>query len=100
MSMQLPPFVSRLETFDPSLKALIEKEYELIFSENPALPAKESALILLAVDAFSGSTGVKPIADLCRKLGSTNEEIAHALRISHLVAGNRVLFAGGNAFSE
>ena len=97
MERHYPPFVVQLANTDPSFAEIVAREHDL-YEAAGGLDGKTKALIHLAVDAYAGSTGVKPIADLCRRAGATEQEISEALRIAHLVAGNRVLVSAAAAF--
>ncbi len=98
MERHYPPFVVQLADTDPSLADVVAREHDLHETAG-SLDRKTKMLIHLAVDAYAGSTGVKPIADLCRRAGATEREISEALRIAHLVAGNRVLVSAAAAFA-
>ena len=97
MERHYPPFVVQLANTDPSFAEIVAREHDL-YEAAGGLDGKTKALIHLAVDAYAGSTGVKPIADLCRRAGGSEREISEALRIAHLVAGNRVLVSAAAAF--
>ncbi len=93
-----PPFLSHLASADPELHSVVAAEHDLVMSATGSLGRKQTMLILLAVDAFAGSSGVGPISGACRKAGASDVEIAEALRVAHLVAGNRVLATAAAAF--
>jgi len=97
MNKQYPPFIQKLEKTDPELYQLVSAQHDKIMSQG-AIDMKTKFLILLAVDAFAGSTGVKGISDVARKMGATEAEIAESLRIAYNVAGNKVLNASMAAF--
>ncbi len=65
-----------------------------------ALDPKVKSLISLAVDAFAGSSGVRPLADAARRAGATEAEIAEALRLAYYVAGNKALFSTMATFDD
>lgn len=92
-----PPFIKKLETTDPELFKLVSAKHDLVTSPG-ALDVKTKILITLSVDAFAGSTGVRPIADLARSFGITDEELRESLQIAYHVAGNKVLNASSAAF--
>jgi alkylhydroperoxidase/carboxymuconolactone decarboxylase family protein YurZ len=98
MERHYPPFVVQLAGTDPSLAKIVADEHDL-FEAGGALDGKTKMLIHLAVDTYAGSTAVKPIADLCRRAGASEGEICEALRIAHLIAGNRVLVSAEAAFA-
>lgn len=97
MSKHYPPFILKLENTDRELFSLITELYDLVMGPG-ALDVKTKLLITLAVDAFAGSTGVKPIADAAQRAGASETEVSEALRIACLVAGNKVLFATQGVF--
>jgi alkylhydroperoxidase/carboxymuconolactone decarboxylase family protein YurZ len=99
MSPPYPEFIQRLQRTDPELFAVAVARHDLVMRPG-ALEQKTKMLILLAVDAFAGSTGVRGIAAAAREVGASDAEVAEALRVASHVAGNRVLAAGAAAFPE
>ena len=94
---QYPPFIQNLEAIDSDLHKVVKSKHDLIMQPG-ALDMKTKLLILLAVDAYAGSNGVKPISDLARNMGLTDDELREALQISYYIAGSRVLHASSPAF--
>jgi len=94
---QYPPFIQKLEKTDPELYQLVTAQHDKVMGPG-VIDLKTKFLILLAVDAFAGSTGVKGISDVARKMGATEDEIAESLRIAYNVAGNKVLNCAMNAY--
>jgi alkylhydroperoxidase/carboxymuconolactone decarboxylase family protein YurZ len=94
---QYPPFIQKLEKTDPDLYQLVASQHDKVMSPG-AIDIKTKFLILLAVDAFAGSTGVRGISEAARKMGATEGEIAESLRIAYHIAGNKVLNSSMNAF--
>jgi alkylhydroperoxidase/carboxymuconolactone decarboxylase family protein YurZ len=94
---QYPPFIQKLGTTDPELFQLVTKQHDMVMSPG-AIDIKNKFLILLALDAYAGSSGVKGISDVARKMGASEEEIAESLRIAYHVAGNKVLHCSMNAY--
>ncbi len=94
-----PPFYDDIKDSDPELYKLITSKYDLIMKPG-AIDVKTKMLILLAVDAFAGSSGVKGISEIAKKMGATKEEILESIRIAYSVAGNRVLHTTAVVFSE
>lgn len=97
MRSPYPPFIEQLRRTDPGFFELAARQCDLVMGPG-ALDPKSKALILLAVDAFAGSSGVAPLADQARRLGASEQEIAEALRIAAHVAGGTVLAAATAAF--
>jgi alkylhydroperoxidase/carboxymuconolactone decarboxylase family protein YurZ len=98
--MALPPFLAHLEKNDPVFAEAIEKVFSS--SMNPgALDNKTKLLIALALDAGHGSVpGVCSVANQLRAIGTTDEEIAEALRIAYFAFGNTILSVSAAAFPE
>jgi alkylhydroperoxidase/carboxymuconolactone decarboxylase family protein YurZ len=94
---QYPPFIQKLEKTDPDFYRLVVNQHDAVMGQG-VLEIKTKFLILLALDAYAGSSGVKSIAEVARKLGATENEIAESLRIAYHVAGNKVLNCSMNAF--
>ncbi|NOY36916.1 MAG: carboxymuconolactone decarboxylase family protein [Chlorobi bacterium] len=94
-----PPFYDDIKNSDPELYDLITNTYDLVMKPG-AIDIKTKMLILLAVDAFAGSSGVKAISEIAKKTGAGNNEIIEAIRIAYSVAGNRVLHTSAIVFSE
>ena len=94
---QLPPFLAKLNAYDPDFCGDIKQTYTTAMSPG-AIGAKTKLLILLALDAYAGSTGVKGIAALARRHGATDDEIRECLRIPVAVAANKVVNTSLSAF--
>lgn len=92
-----PPFIQKLEQTDPDFYKLIASLQDEVMKPG-AIDVKTKFLILLAVDAFAGSSGVQGIAAVARQTGATEAEIAESLRIAYNVAGNKVLCGSVNAY--
>ena len=92
-----PPFIEKLEQADNELFRLVTAQHDLVLAPG-ALDLKTKFLILLAVDAFANSSGVKGISKAAKKLGASEKEIAESLRIAYHIAGNRFLNSAVNAF--
>ena len=99
MPTPLPPFMQKVQGSDPELFKVVVECQQLVMSPG-TLDAKTKLLILLAVDAFAGSSGVKGIADAARGVGATETEIMEALRLAYYVAGNKTLFTAMAAFED
>lgn len=97
MPIQFPPFMQKVQKNDPELFDIVARFHNLVMGPG-VLDAKTKLLIMLAVDALAGSSGVKGIAETARKTGATESEIVEALRLAHYVAGNKVLFTAMAAF--
>jgi alkylhydroperoxidase/carboxymuconolactone decarboxylase family protein YurZ len=99
MPNQYPPFMQKAERSDPALFKVVADSHQLVMQPG-ALDAKTKLLIMVAVDAFAGSAGVKGIAAAARAAGATDTEIAEALRVAYYVAGNKALFTAMAAFED
>ncbi len=99
MNKHYPPFIQKMEKTDPELFKIVTESHDLIMAPG-ALDPKVKLLISLAVDAFAGSSGVRPLADVARRAGATEAEIAEALRFAYYVAGNKALFSAMAAFDD
>jgi alkylhydroperoxidase/carboxymuconolactone decarboxylase family protein YurZ len=93
-----PPFIQQLEKTDPGLYKLVSEQQDLIMGPG-ALDIKVKLLIALAIDAYAGSTGVRGISEVLRKMGASDDEIKESLRIAYNIAGNKVLNTSASAFS-
>ena len=92
-----PPFIEKLEQADNDLYQIVTAQHDLVLAPG-ALDLKTKFLILLAVDAFANSSGVKNISDVAKKMGASEKEIAESLRIAYHIAGNKFLNSAVNAF--
>lgn len=92
-----PPFIEKLEQSDNELFRLVSAQHDLVLAPG-SLDQKTKFLILLAVDAYASSTGVKNIAEAARKMGATDKEISESLRIAYHIAGNKFLNCATHAF--
>ena len=99
MMKNYPKFYEDIKNSDPELYELITSKYDLVMRPG-AIDLKTKLLIFLAVDAFAGSSGVKPIAEIAKKLGAGKDEILEAMRIAYSVAGNRVLHTASVVYSN
>lgn len=98
--MALPPFLAALEKNDPKFAAVIEQVVTTSMSPG-ALDAKTKMLIALALDAAHGAVdGVASLAKQLRAIGTTDEEIAEALRLAYFAFGNSILVASSAAFEQ
>jgi len=96
--MPLPIFLKSLEKNDPVFAEAIEKVFTTSMMPG-ALDQKTKLLIGLALDAAHGaSQGVANIANQLRAKGTTDAEIAEALRIAYSAFGNSILMASSAAF--
>jgi alkylhydroperoxidase/carboxymuconolactone decarboxylase family protein YurZ len=95
--MHLPPFLEKLQDIDPAWFSSA-MNVQSVINQPGRLDLKTKLLILLAVDAFSGSSGVSPIANLARANGACEEEIKECLRIAGMIAQNRFLKTAMDAF--
>jgi alkylhydroperoxidase/carboxymuconolactone decarboxylase family protein YurZ len=95
--MPYPKFIQDLEKSDLELFKVASSSADLAMRPG-VLDLKTKMLIILALDAFAGSEGVKPVADMLRQMGVTEQEIKEALEIPYFVAGNKVLHARALAF--
>lgn len=94
---KLPPFLAKLQEVDNEFFNCIEKTQSISMKPG-SISTKHKMLILLAVDAYAGSTGVKGIAEMARREGATDDEIREALRIAVSVATNKTINTSLNAF--
>lgn len=92
-----PPFIEKLEKADKELFQLVTAQHDLVLAPG-ALDLKTKFLILLAVDAYANSSGVKNISEVAKKMGASEKEIAESLRIAYHIAGNKFLNCAVNAF--
>ncbi|KLU59777.1 carboxymuconolactone decarboxylase family protein [Peptococcaceae bacterium CEB3] len=98
--MALPPFLAFLDQTDPEFAQAIEKIASTAMKPG-ALDAKTKLLIAMALDAAHGAaTGVESIARTLRGMGTTDAEIAEALRIAYYAFGNGILAASAAASSR
>lgn len=98
--MSLPPFLSFLEENDPEFARAIEQVFTTAMSPG-ALDRKTKLLIALALDAANGAVeGVGSIAAQLRSMGTSDEEIAEALRIAYFAFGASILASSSAAFSK
>jgi len=89
-----------LERLDPKMRATLEENRELAFSEGE-LPKKYKFLIAMAIDAAHGAVGgVRSLTDSARAEGATDEEIAEALRVAIFVGGAGCAYCASNAFAD
>lgn len=96
--MALPPFLASLDQNDPEFAQAIDRVATTAMKPG-ALDAKTKLLIALALDAAHGaSEGVQTIANVLRGMGTSNEEIAEALRIAYYAFGNGILSTSAAAF--
>lgn len=95
---EYPDFIEQLSHTDPTLFELVARQHDLVLGAE-GVDSKITLLIMLAVDAFAGSSGVAPLAALARRNGASEVEIGQAVRIASHVAGNRVLASAAAAFS-
>lgn len=98
--MALPVFLKFLETNDPDFAQAIEKVLTSAMTPG-ALDHKTKLLIALALDAAHGAgQGVASIANQLRGLGTSDAEIAEALRIAYFAFGNSILATSSAAFAK
>ncbi|WP_434511683.1 carboxymuconolactone decarboxylase family protein [Desulfitobacterium sp. AusDCA] len=96
--MSLPPFLKFLESNDPDFAQAVERVFSSAMSPG-ALDQKTKLLIALALDAAQGSgQGVASIAGQLKTQGTTDAEIAEALRIAYFAFGNSILASSSSAF--
>jgi alkylhydroperoxidase/carboxymuconolactone decarboxylase family protein YurZ len=98
--MALPPFLKKLEEYDPEFAQAIEKIVTLSMSEG-ALDRRTRVLIALALDtALGAEEGITNLAQQARKLGVTDQEIAEVLRLAYFASGCSVLVPSFAAFKD
>jgi len=98
--MSLPPFLSFLEKNDPEFAQVIEKVFSTSMTPG-ALDKKTKLLIALALDAAHGaSQGVAAIGDQLRSMGTSDAEIAEALRIAYFAFENSILGTSSAAYRK
>jgi len=97
MNKQYTPFIQKLEKIDSEMYQIVSAQHDKVMGPG-VLDAKTKFLILLAVDAYAGLTGVRNISDVARKMGATETEIAESLRIAYHNAGNKVLDCSMKAY--
>ena len=96
--MSLPLYLKFLENNDPDFSQAIEKVFTSAMMPG-ALDQKTKLLIALALDAAHGaSQGVSAIANQLRAQGTSDTEIAEALRIAYFAFGNSILGTSSAAF--
>ncbi|MDP4126260.1 MAG: carboxymuconolactone decarboxylase family protein [Bacillota bacterium] len=96
--MSLPIYLKFLENNDPDFAQAIEKVFTSSMTPG-ALDLKTKLLIALALDAAHGAgQGVASIANQLRAQGTSNAEIAEALRIAYFAFGNSILVTSSAAF--
>ncbi len=96
--MSLPVYLKYLENSDPDFAQAIEKVASSAMAPG-ALDQKTKLLIALALDAAHGAgEGVASIANLLRAQGTSDAEIAEALRIAYFAFGNSILVTSSAAF--
>ncbi|MDQ7095412.1 carboxymuconolactone decarboxylase family protein [Desulfosporosinus sp. PR] len=97
--MSLPIFLKSLENNDPDFAQAIEGVFSAAMTPG-ALDRKTKLLIALALDAAQGACqGVASIAGQLRAQGTSDAEIAEALRIAYFAFGNSILAASSSAFA-
>lgn len=95
-----PKFIEELKKSDPKFFEQIAEIFELAMAPGE-LDSKTKILIAMTLDALSGEKdGVRVLSNVARHMGVSDEQIAEALRIAYLVAGNSVLAASNAAFSK
>ncbi|HHV98341.1 MAG TPA: carboxymuconolactone decarboxylase family protein [Clostridiaceae bacterium] len=95
-----PKFIQDLKKSDPKFFEQIAEIFELAMAPGE-LDSKTKILIAMTLDALSGAKeGVRLLSKVARHMGVSDNQIAEALRIAYLVAGNTVLAASNAAFSE
>ena len=98
--MSLPFYLKFLEDNDPDFSRAIDKVFTSSMTTG-ALNQKTKLLIALALDAAHGSgQGVASIANQLRAQGTTDIEIAEALRIAYFAFGNSILATSSAAFAN
>ncbi|KLU67343.1 MULTISPECIES: carboxymuconolactone decarboxylase family protein [Desulfosporosinus] len=98
--MSLPVYLKFLESSDPDFAQAIEKVFASAMTPG-ALDQKTKLLIALALDAAHGaSQGVSSIAKQLRGQGTSDAEIAEALRIAYFAFGNSILATSSAAFAN
>lgn len=91
MRANYPDFIAELEKTDPKLFEAVAEIFELAMSPGE-LDARTKLLIVLSLDALAGAKGgVKAVSNILRHMGTTDGQIAEALRLAYFVAGNSVL---------
>jgi len=98
--MSLPIYLKFLEDNDPEFAQAIEGVFTSSMTPS-ALDQKTKLLIALALDAAHGAgQGVASIANQLRAQGTTDAEIAEALRIAYFAFGNSILVTSSAAFAK
>jgi AhpD family alkylhydroperoxidase len=89
-----------LEQGDPEFARIIER-VAVASMEPGALDRKTKLLIALALDAAHGAAqGVSSIAQALRASGTSDAEIAEALRVAYFASGNSILATSFAAFKK
>ena len=100
MANNYPEFITKLQKTDPKLYESVSQLFDLSMGPGE-LDGKTKILIVLALDALSGSSeGVRMLSKVARNMGLSDNQISEALRLAYLVAGNPVLDAMKAAFEE
>ncbi len=94
-----PPFYEKIKNSDQEFYKILTDKCDFVMKPG-ALDIKTKMLILLAVDAYAASSGVKNIAHVAKQMGASKEEIYESLRIAYNVAGNVVIHNSVDAFEE
>ena len=96
----IPGFVKEYETIDQGLFEQAKGVLEMAMTPG-ALDKKTKLLIVLALDTLKGAAeGVSVLAAQAREAGTTDEELAEAVRIAYYVAGMDALKTGLSAFRK
>ena len=76
---------------------IVTEQHDLVLAQGN-FDLKTKFLVLLAVDAFVNSTGVKNIALAAKQMDASENEISETLRITYHATGNKFLNCAVNAF--
>ncbi len=100
MPQNRPAFFSWMEKTDPRMSEEIANVFDLAMAPGE-LDARTKVMIAMCLDALAGAAmGVKSLAKTARGMGATEGQIAEALRLVYLVAGNKTLEAMRAAYEE
>ncbi|TGE34340.1 carboxymuconolactone decarboxylase family protein [Desulfosporosinus sp. Sb-LF] len=100
MQVLKPPYFASLEKNDPVFAEAIEKVMMSAMVPG-ALDYKTKLLLALVLDAAYGSTGgVANVSEELKAIGTSNEEIAEALRVAYFAFSNPILTASTAAFKN
>jgi alkylhydroperoxidase/carboxymuconolactone decarboxylase family protein YurZ len=89
--------LAALEDLDPELLKRMQNDCEFAYRDG-ALPKKTKLLIAMSLDAAAGTApGTASLARQAMQAGATKQEIAEALRVTHLISGAGSIYTAAAA---